>query len=138
MGKDFEIIEHTADAGIRAYGADLKEAFANAARGMFSLIIEPNEVEERSSIEVKVSASDMEGLLVEWLNELLYRFDVDYFLLKRCDLNYLSDVELQATCYGETVDKSRHHLKTGIKSATFHKLKIEDKGGVQVQVFLDI
>jgi SHS2 domain-containing protein len=138
MDKDFEIIEHTADAGIRANGSDLKEAFANAAKGMFSLIIEPGEVEECSSVEVKVSASDREGLLVEWLNELLYRFDVDYFLLKRCDLNYLSNVELQATCYGEKVDKSRHHLKTGIKSATFHGLRVEEKDGFQVQVFLDL
>lgn len=138
MRQDFEIIEHTADAGVRAYGADLKEAFANAAKGMFSLITDLDNLEERSRIEVKITASDRDGLLVEWLNELLYRFDTEYFLVKRCEIDELSDSELKAICYGEKVDKSRHQLKTGIKSATFHRLKIEEKGGVQVQVFLDI
>ena len=46
MDKEFEIIEHTADVGIRAYGANMQEAFANAAKGLFSLIIELDDVEE--------------------------------------------------------------------------------------------
>ena len=52
MEKDFEIVNHTADVGIIAYGADIKQAFANAARALFSLITELDNV-ERFCIEIQ-------------------------------------------------------------------------------------
>ena len=44
MERDFEVINHTADVGIRAYGANMGQAFANAARALFSLIAELDNV----------------------------------------------------------------------------------------------
>ena len=44
MEKKFEVLNHTADIGIIAYGSSMKEAFANAATGMFSLITELDEI----------------------------------------------------------------------------------------------
>jgi len=75
--KRFELVEHTADIGINAYGKTLTEAFANAAYGMFSIIAELESVREAESRRVEVSADDIEGLLFEWLNSLLYYFDVE-------------------------------------------------------------
>jgi SHS2 domain-containing protein len=138
MEKRFEIIEHTADVGIRAFGKDLPEVYANAAQAMFSLITDLDTVREVLSREVSVSAPDREILLVEWLNELVYLFDVEYLLFKRFEISELSATGLKARCYGEKVDKSRHALKTGIKSATYHMLKVEQNGRFQAEVLLDI
>ena len=138
MEKDFELIEHTADIGIRAYGISKPEAYANAARAMFSLITDPDKIREVTCREVNVNAPDREILAVEWLNELVYLFDTEQMLFKRFDITELTETELKARCYGEKADKSRHELKTGIKSATYHMLKVEQNDRYQVQVLFDI
>jgi SHS2 domain-containing protein len=138
MGKDFEILDHTADVGIIAYGADLKQAFANAARALFSLITELDDVEEVLHQDIKLNASDVESLLVAWLNELVYRFDTEGILFKRFDITQLEDTHLEARVYGEKADRSRHSLKTGVKGATYHMLEIDKADGYRVQVIFDI
>lgn len=62
--KKITVIEHTADIGIRAYGKDLKEAFANTAYGMFNLIGNLAKVKEKEKIFLEVSARDKDDLLV--------------------------------------------------------------------------
>jgi SHS2 domain-containing protein len=138
MEKEFEIIEHTADIGIRARGTDMKEAFANAAKGMFSLITWLEDVEETEYRDIELTAPDMESLLVGWLNEGIYLFDTVNILLKRFDITELSETHLKARGYGETVDASRHELKRGIKAATYHMLKIDRSNGNRVEVIFDI
>ena len=138
MEKDFEIVNHTADVGIIAYGADVKQAFANAARGLFSLITELDDVREVLYRDIEVTATDKESLLVEWLNELIYRFDTENIIFKRFDITELDNTRLRARSYGEKVDNSRHELRTGVKAATYHLLKVDKDDGYKVQVILDI
>jgi len=137
MEKEFEILEHTADVGIIAYGSNIKEAFASAAKGMSSLIAEPDDVREVEHRDIDIKAADRESLLVAWLNELIYLFDVENMLFKRFDITRLSETHLKAKAYGEKADSSRHAIKTGIKAATYHMLKIE-KDGSSVRVLFDI
>jgi SHS2 domain-containing protein len=138
MRKDFEILDHTADVGIIAYGADLSQAFANAARGLFSLITELGDVEEVTRWDIELTASDEESLLVDWLNELVYRFDTEGIIFKRFDIIQLDNTHLKARGYGEKVDSSRHKLKIGVKAATYHMLKVDKNDGFRVQVLFDI
>ncbi len=138
MKKEFDILDHTADVGIIAYGASLNQAFANAARGLFSLITDLDDVKEALSRDIEVTAPDQESLLVAWLNELIYRFDVENILLNRFDVTQLDSTRLKARTYGEKVDSSRHKLKTGVKATTYHMLKVEKTNGYQVQVLFDI
>jgi SHS2 domain-containing protein len=135
---DFKVIDHTADVGILAYGKDLKQAFANAARGMFSLITELKTVRGVLQREIAVNAANQESLLVAWLNELIYLFDTDNFLGKRFEITELDNTHLKAEVYGEKVDRSRHHLKIGIKATTYHMLQIKQNNGYQIQVLFDI
>jgi hypothetical protein len=68
--------------GLVAYGESLAEAFSNSAYGLFSLIVEPNQVKEKESRKVTVQAQDAEGLLFNWINELIYIFEVERLLFK--------------------------------------------------------
>ncbi len=138
MGKDFEIVNHTADVGIIAYGADIRQAFANAARALFSLITELDDVDEFLHRDIELTAPDEESLLVEWLNELIYLFDTENIVFKRFDVTKLNNTRLKARSYGEKVDSSKHRLKTGVKAATYHMLKIDKGDGCRVQVLFDI
>lgn len=133
----FELIEHTADIGIKAYGNNLEEAFANAAYGMFSIIAELNEVKEKEMRRVEINEEDLESLLFEWLNSLLYYFDVETLIFKRFDIIEFGEDHLKADCYGEKYDSARHRLKTAVKSATYYMLEV-DKAKNRVQVIFDV
>jgi SHS2 domain-containing protein len=137
MKKRFELIEHTADMGLAAYGKDMAEAFASAAYGMFSIITDLDAVKEEESRRVEIEEEDIEGLLFEWLNSLLYYFDVETLLFRRFDIIEFGDRRLEAVCYGEKYNASRHILKTGIKSATYHMLEV-DREKNRVQVIFDV
>jgi len=139
MRNGFEVINHTADVAIAAYGADLKAAFANAALGMFSIMTDVKKVNETVVRDVEVRADEIKVLLVSWLNELLFISDVEKILFKRFDISELDGTRIVARCYGGRLDHKRHKIKTEIKAATYHMTQIEEKrDGVRVQVLFDI
>ena len=138
MEKEFEIIDHTADVGVIAYGANMKEAFANVAKALFSLITELDDVEKVVLRDIELTAPDQESLLVAWLNEFIYLFDAEQIIFKKFDITQLSQTHLKARSYGEKVDSSKHRLKTGIKAATYHMLKVDKSDNCKVQVLFDI
>jgi len=139
MKRTFEIIDHVADVGIVAYGTDAEELFSNAALALFSLITEPESIEEKLHLSLEVRSESRDSLLVEWLNELIYIFDVERILFNRFDIRRLTHNELEATCYGEGIDSMKHKIKIGVKAATYHMLKLEQNGdGYKAQIILDI
>lgn len=138
MEKRFEVIDHTADIGIAAYGANLREAFANAAYALFSLMVDLGNVADAVCYEAEVTAKDREDLLVAWLNELIYLFEVENVLFQRFEIDEISETRLRASCYGEKIDPERHRIKMAVKAATYHMLKVEKGDGCRVQVLFDI
>jgi SHS2 domain-containing protein len=135
--KKFRFIEHTADVGLVAYGMTLAEAFANAASGMFSIMAELKAVRTVDCRIIEINEDGLEALLFEWLNRLLYTFDVEMMLFRRFNITYLDNKKLRAECYGEKYDPSRHKVKLGVKSATYHMLEI-DKEKNEVRVIFDV
>jgi len=123
----FEITEHTADVGVRAFGATREELFANAALGMFSIIGDLETVQPRETREVCVRADYPEGLLAAFLGELLYLFDAERFVLHDAAVKSVSDCEVCATLRGEPI-ALHHDLRTEIKAVTHHNLKVEKRG----------
>ena len=139
MKKDFEFIDHTADIGILAYGADMKQVFANAARGLFSIITNLDSVAVKESRNIQVTAPDPEALLVQWLNELIYLFEAREILFNRFEITSITDTELSAKAFGEKINLAKHELKTQVKAVTYHMLKIEQyEVGFRAQVIFDV
>lgn len=137
--KPFEVIEHTADIGIVAYGADIKQVFANAALGLFNLMADLDNLKESVKREIELSAEEVEVLLVEWLNELIYISEVEHIIFKRFEINEFSNTRLKATCFGEKIKPGQHRLKREIKAATYHMLKLnKEDGSYKVSIIFDI
>ncbi|MBI1821171.1 MAG: archease [Nitrospirae bacterium] len=140
----FKIIDTTADIGLIAFGTSLMALFENAGKGLFSLIADLNRVEPRFTYPVHSKASglkvqDPEGLLVEWLNELIYIHQTRNVLGKICHLTSI-ELELRGYFLGEPIDWSKHELKFDIKAATFHRLYIKKTASslYEGQVIFDI
>jgi len=123
----FELIDISGDAGIRAFGENSVDLFLNAAEGMYSLITDPGSVSLRKSIEIEAKGGSIEGLLVSWLNELIFHFDTYGFVGREIHIHELQDTLIRATVTGEEFDPEKHGRGLLIKAATYHKLKIEMK-----------
>lgn len=137
--KPYEVFNHTADIGLRARGKTLKEAFENAARGMFSLIVSPEEVKRAKKRIVEIKAKDRESLLVEWLNELLYLFEAEELVFADFKIDgWDSKRWLKANVYGERIDLKRHQIEAQIKACTYHMLKIERNKLWEIQIIFDV
>jgi SHS2 domain-containing protein len=135
---NYKVIEHTADAGIAACGTTKAEAFAHAAEGMYSLMVNPADIRERAAREIAAKAPDDARLLERWLQELLFITDTDGLLFARFEVS-IEDGQLKGVAYGEPIDRQRHELCGDIKGVTKHMTNVEEiDGGYRVRVLLDM
>jgi SHS2 domain-containing protein len=137
--KKYELIDHTADIAIKAYGKNLSEAFENAAKAMFDIITDSSEVESIGQYDIELEAPDLEQLLVDWLSELLYlntaRNQVFGFFKVELDEK---NIKLKAKVFGDKFDLSKHKIGAEIKAVTYHMLEVRNKRPFHVQVLFDI
>ena len=132
-------LPHTADLAWRIRGDSLPELFENAAGALVATMTDRRYIRRLEKREITVESPDREALLVDWLNQLLYLFDVAGFLGREFQVTALTDQRLQATAWGERFDPERHPEKTAIKAATYHHLEIVPRGdGWQATVILDL
>ncbi|MEM5814941.1 MAG: archease [Candidatus Aenigmatarchaeota archaeon] len=138
--KKFEFTDiTTGDVAFIAYGKDLNELFANAALAMFEVMIDTSKVEKMEKRTVECNGYDLESLLVNWLNTLLLYVDSENIAFSKFKVNIdEKKFSLKAICYGEKINKNKHETRTGVKAATYHKMKIEKNDIWKAQVLLDI
>ncbi|MCX5894063.1 MAG: archease, partial [Deltaproteobacteria bacterium] len=134
----YQQLPHTADLAWRIRGDSLPELFENAAEALVATMTDRRYLRRLEKREIAVESPDREALLVDWLNYLLYLFDVEGFLGREFQVTALTDERLRATAWGEVFDSERHPEKTAIKAATYHHLEIVPRGdGWQATVILD-
>ena len=139
MQPGYRILDHTADVGLEARGADLAELFSNAARGMFAIIGCPDMIRPSKELLVKADADNLENLLVNWLSELLYLSATQGILFCRFDIAQIDQQHISAKALGEPIDPSRHELYAEIKAVTYHDLKVAKVGQIWVaRVLFDV
>ncbi len=137
-----ELIEHTADIAIKAYGDDLPGAFAAAGEALFAVITGEASITPVTKVTVEVESIDIEGLLVGFLSELLVKFEVDQMVLSEFEVTLVSETRLTTTARGERFDEQRHGHGHYVKGISYHMMEIVDKsendGECYVQVLFDI
>ena len=124
--KEFEILEHTADIGIAAYGKNKREVFINAAKGMFEIISGGTKnLKENFYDKIKLEADNLEGLLFAWLNELLYISETKLVILNKFEIEDLSNNKIAAEVRGMKINRLGCKIKREIKAVTYHNLEIK-------------
>jgi len=139
--KTFEFVDiTTADVAFVAYGRDLNELFANSALAMFEVMINTKQVEEKVEERVSVDGHDLESLMFNWLNELLYISDSKNLAFSRFEVKVDDkNFKLEAICKGEEINPEKHETRTVVKAATYHQMKIWWEDNLwKAQVILDI
>lgn len=140
MGR-VEVFEHTADLGLRIEAGDLSDLFRTAAEGLFDVVTaDRSTIEPREAEPVELSADSPEQLLVDWLNELIFRVETRHALYARFDVTVAADGRsLRGSIAGEPMDAERHVLDHEVKAATHHAVVVERAGdGWRAEVIVDI
>ncbi len=135
----YSLLEHPADVGVEARGENPEAAFAAAAEGLVSVMVDPATVRPAASRRVALEAADMESLLVRFLNEIIFFFDTEHFIVSSVEIPSIESGRLDAVLNGEILSHERHCLRTDVKAATYHQLSITQiRGTWVIRVFFDI
>lgn len=139
MKPHYELIEHTADVGVKAYGKSIADCFSCAAKGMFDIITDSSNIEEKGEYTLKLKSEDLEQLLVDFLSELLFLHSSRNLVFGFFDVSIDQDkVELSASIKGESFDLTKHQYGVEIKAVTYHMLQVHNESPLYVQVLFDI
>ncbi len=136
---EYEIIGTTADLAISVKADTLEQLFATAALGLFSLIVDPSLVRPTKEREVTAEAGDLTGLLIAYLNELLFLHETEDFVISSVTVTSLTPTRLHAVAAGETIDPRRHQIQHHVKAATYHHAAVRPIGaGWDAMVIVDV
>lgn len=140
----YALLDHTADVGVQAWGPDPAAAFAQAARGMFAIILDADPVSWKGAGEPATREASVEGttwpaLLVNWLAELLYLFEVDRFVPREIAMRDCAPPRVAATLQGTVLAVMDEAAGTAVKAVTYHQLAVEiAPTRTELRVILDI
>ena len=115
----FSSLEHTAHIGVRAFGATLQELFANVAGASRMSPWTLTQVQPSKGFELQAVGEELEALLVNWINELIYWIDARRVGFARFEVQFLDDGMLTASAWGEALDAKRHPARLVVKAATY-------------------
>jgi len=134
---------HQADIGIVSRGKSLEDVFEKGAKALFDIMVQLTSVEEKEKISLMCSSNDIEGLFVEWLNELIFQKDITGLVFSKFSIEKIKNDDkgycLQGEAWGEKIDPQKHQIKVEAKGATFSQLSVKKKHGVwQAKCIIDV
>lgn len=140
-GLVYQIIDHTADIGIRVEDPSLDGLFVSAACAMFDIMVsQKREFIPSIGVPITIDAPSVDQLLVRWLQELLFIFESRRLVLSKFWIDSMTATHLEGSAKGLKFDHERHSQKLTIKAVTYHQLKVarEEDGLWRAQVIFDI
>ncbi len=133
--KTYEYLEHTADIKFRAYGKTVEQVFSNSALAMFNSMSE-EKIKESKKIKFRVKGSDLESLMYNFLEELLFYFETKNFFLNKIKIKINGFNLIAEASGGNSKDLV---IDTHIKAVTYHEMFIKrQKNKCVAQVVLDV
>ena len=144
MDAGYSFLEHTADVGLIAWGRSPAEAFAQAALGMFAIVLGVDPLAwdadgRPATLEVEIAGQSWDELLVNWLAELLFHFEIDRLIPRRIDFAQCAPPRCRASVAGIRPGSLAAIAGVGIKAVTYHQLDVQiAPGRAEVRVIFDI
>lgn len=132
----YEILEHTADIGIKVTARTPEELFTDSAKAMFEIIADTCQISPQEKIEIEREAQGYDELLLEWLGELLYQYSTTELIFTEFRVHSLHPNFIKASAYG---NKAEGRIKAEIKAVTYHDLEFKKtEKGYEAQVIFDV
>jgi len=135
--KHYELIDHTADVGVKAYGETIAEAFECAAEAMFDIITDHSSIDPIGEYDIFLEAPDHEQLLVDWLSKLLFLNGAQNLVFGKFQVTITGN-RLCAHVFGEKYSTQKHKMGVEIKAVTYHMVQVNETDPIFAQVLFDI
>jgi len=137
--KKFEILEHTADLKIRAFGKTQEELFKNMMLGMEESLhpeIIDSEIVKRN---INITSSGLGELLVDFLNEINYLNQINFEVYDEINFEQFSVKVNKCILKAKLIGKKVKRFNEDIKGVTYHDLEIKKGNNLwQAIVLFDI
>ena len=135
----YRVFDHTADLGVEVTGATLEELYAGAVFALFDLLTDLSAVRETEERTLTVEGDGPDDLLVNFLREVLYAWNGDRFLIRRCTIREVAPGQLTVLLLGEPYDPARHRIRMEIKAVTYHQASVSrTEAGWMARVVFDV
>lgn len=132
----FEFLEHTGDLKFRAYGNNFEEMFESCALAVSSVFSKGKKIKNLKTKKINVEAKDNESLLYKFIEELIYLFDAEQFIVSKTKIKIKGN-NLNCVAYGD--ESTKYKNLDAIKSPTYSEMYIRQKGKIwECQVVLDV
>ncbi|XP_034934979.1 protein archease-like [Chelonus insularis] len=132
--RKYEYLDHTADVQLHAWGETMEEAFEQCAMAMFGYMTELETVEIKQVHEIEANGHDLQSLLFHFLDELLFLFNAEPFLIaKKVEITEFNrdEFKIKAKAYGEEFTLGKHPQGTEVKAITYSAMQILDRPEVE-------
>ena len=136
----FEILEHTADVGIRAEAVDLPGVFEQATLGLLDIVgtWAPGRA-AAEEIELAIDAADLGALLVDWLGEVVYLGDSRDAVVTSLAVDEVTPRRAAGRLGIAPRDEAAYEGGTQVKAITYHRLAVEqNEDGWSATVYVDV
>ena len=119
----------TADVAIESRGDTPEELFSASARATFEVMVDTGDVQPEIKKVIHLENSEIDGLLFDWLAEIIYLKDSEAMVFSKFEIKIKKDKDyyLDAEIYGEEINQSRHELRCDVKAITFHLFEVYEK-----------
>jgi SHS2 domain-containing protein len=138
----YEILEHTADVGLKVYGGTQAELFENAAAGLVNLaLLSENEGpgdDAGTRLLLSANGTDLEDLLVNWLSEVLYHIDAEGWEFRRFRVADISETVVHAEAFGNQQSRMECSRPVAVKAITYHQISVKRAAGWEAVVYFDV
>jgi len=136
----YKVLDHATDAFIEVTASSLTEAFKVAGDSVVDTILDNSKIEEKKERNIVVKGKDLNYLLYNWLEDLIYLIITEGFAIKKLDITLEKNEEytISAQIFGEDIDIKKHGFKVEIKSPTFHEMEIKQEKLVTMRFLLDL
>jgi SHS2 domain-containing protein len=135
----YELIDHTADFGIRVFGKSLESLYENAAYALFDLITDVRRLDRNNTLHLTIEGEDRADLMVNWLRELFYLWNGNEMLVSEASVHMVSETIFQAEISYDLYEKNRHEIRNEIKAVTYHKIGVKKEAdGWTGEVIFDV
>ena len=128
----------TADVAIESRGDTLEELFTASAMATFEVMSDTSSIQPEIKKNLHLEHSEIDGLLFDWLAEIIYLKDSEFMLFGKYDLKITKDTNylLDAEILGEEINQSKHDLRCDVKAITFHLFEVYEKNGKWISRFI--
>lgn len=133
-------LDHTTDAIVEVTASTLEEAFTDAAISAVDITLDRKTVSAVEERRLAVSGQNLDYLLFNWLEEVVYLLITRGFAVRRfsVDISHDATYRIDAIAYGEPIDLKRHQFKVEIKAPTFHDMEIKEGSDIVMTFLLDL